>query len=161
MQKSTACLLALALACPLLGCTDCERDGCDALEERAEAAGPGVGGVVALQSDVVNDGCAECPLGAAHLDAWRVDAPVTTIDEAVAVVHGRDPDLTQDVSGRYHLALEPAAYLVCVRPDCVAVTITAETTTLNLERREGPTRFFIGQPNVEGLQEARLFTVRY
>lgn len=162
MPRPLSSLLALVLGGPLLACTDCEREGCDALNERAAAGqGAGLGGVIALESDFVQDGCAECPLGTATLSAWRLDGPVTNIDEAVAVVHARDPDLTQEVSGRYRLELDPAAYLICVRPECVAVDITAgATTTLNIKLREGPPSFFV-DPDRERLQEARRFTVRY
>jgi hypothetical protein len=154
MQRSFSGLLVAALTWSLLGCADCERQGCDALGERAAAAGAGLGGVIAQRSDVVQDGCQECPLGGAAIAVWRLDAPVTTEAEAMAVVGARAPDVEQEASGRYHVALDPAAYLVCVRPSCVVLDVGAnQTETVNIERLDGPTRFHVSRPNLDGLQE--------
>lgn len=162
MRLLTSHLLLAGLTASLLGCANCEREGCDALDERATGAGTGLGGVIAARSDVVADGCTECPLGEARLAIWRVDAPVTTEAEAIAVVGARDPDTTEDVSGRYQLELAPAAYLLCMRPSCVAVDVVADqTATVNIEQIEGPPRFFLSRPNLEGLQAESGFSVGY
>lgn len=162
MQTSASSLLAFALTWPLLACTDCEREGCDALDEQAAAAGAGLGGVVAQRSDVVADGCEECPLGEAAISVWRVDAPITSEAEAVALVGARAADVSENAAGRYHLALDPATYLVCVRPSCVAIDVaTDETVTVNIELIEGPTRFHVSRPNLERLQEESGLNVGY
>ena len=162
MQTSFACLLAAVMTLPLLACSDCDRDGCNTLGERARAAGAGVGGVIAQSSDVVRDGCQECPLGGAAIAVWRLEAPVTTEADAMAVVGARAPDIEENASGHYHVALDPAAYLVCVRPSCVALDVAAnQTETVNIERLDGPTRFHVSRPNVDGLQEESGLNIGY
>jgi len=65
-----------ALVGSMWSCAECDREGCDALRRPAarESAGlVGVAGVVASASDVVNDGCQECPLGEATLQIFQED----------------------------------------------------------------------------------------
>ena len=138
-------LVALvALAGPLLGCEDCAREGCDSLVQQAPQKGTGLGGVVAESSDVVVNGCSECGFGAATVQAWRVEAPMS--ESAMAsLVQQRTPDWEEQVSERYHHPLEPGSYVLCVRPSCIHLTIAeGQTLTANIKRRNGPTGFFVG-----------------
>jgi len=147
-------LLLAACTAPMLSCADCDRSGCERLGELATPGDTGVSGVVAAQSDVVADGCQECPMGEATLTLWRVDAAVTNAADAAATLAEREADVTENVSGQYSRALEPGAYLLCVRPRCIGLTITAgETLTVNVKRLDGPVSFFVGAPSVAGFQE--------
>ena len=154
--------LVLSAASALSACADCERGGCDALTGLAAQGDTGVSGVVAELSDVVKDGCAECPLGSARLEVWTLQAPFEQRSEVAALVAARPPDLTRDIAGRYSQALSPGWHLLCVRPNCVEInTHEEETLTVNVKRREGPTRFFVGRPSSPRLEEDFGFEVGY
>jgi hypothetical protein len=128
----------------------------------ATQGGTGLAGVVAQSSDLVTNGCEECPLGKATLQIWRVDAAIENKAAAVALLEEREPDVTQDVSGRYRIALEPGQHLLCVRPNCIGLTVAAaETVTVNIKRRDGPTGFFIGARNVTSFKEDFGFDVGF
>ncbi len=147
--------LALAsLIWSIQSCEPCDREGCDALAKAAPERGTGVAGIVAESSDVVTSGCQECSFGEATLQIWRVDAPVAVESEAVALLDMRQPDLESHVSGRYSHALEAGSYLLCVRPNCVDLTVFAgETVTINIKRRDGPTGFFVVDADVASVNE--------
>jgi hypothetical protein len=118
----------------------------------------GVAGVVASSSDLVVDGCQECSFGQANLELWRTDTPITTETAAITLLEERASDVTENVSAHYRLPLEPGPYLLCVRPNCVALTVVVdETLTVNIKRRNGATGFFVGNP----LEETFGFDVGY
>jgi hypothetical protein len=87
--------LAFPLVSLLASCVPCDRDGCDALEHPAEdvSISAGIAGVATSESDVVANGCQECPLSEGTMQVWAVAAAVTTADEAQAVVDGGEPTL--------------------------------------------------------------------
>ena len=144
-----------------LSCADCPREGCDALGRAAPQVGAGIAGVVAASSDVVADGCQECPLGGAALELWRSDALITTEAAASALLAQRQADVTANVSGRYSQVLAPGTYLLCAGPNCIGVAISAnETLTVNIESRDGVTGFFVARSGAETLEEDFGFTVR-
>jgi hypothetical protein len=154
-------VLAAFTGC-LSSCAECDRAGCDALSQPAIQGETGIAGVVAALDDVVADGCQECPLAAANLQLWRTDSAITTEPAAAALVAARAPDVTEAVSERYSQALAPGSYLLCVRPNCVGLEITAgETVTVNIQRRNGPTGFFVGQINAQRLEQDFGFDVGY
>lgn len=152
----------LATAHWLSACADCNREGCDALTSLAPSGQTGIAGVVAEASDVVNDGCGECPLGNATIEVWALEAPLAQRSDAAALVAARAPDLTRDAAGSYSQVLEPGWYLLCVRPSCVELdTHEAETLTVNVKRRDGPTSFFVGRPSSSEMAEDYGFEVGY
>jgi len=154
--------LVLLSACVLSACAECEREGCDALTRLAPERGAGVAGVVAQQSDVVSDGCAECPLASATLEVWTLEAPFERRSEVPALVAARPPDLTRDISGSYDQALSTGWYLLCVRPNCIEINVHEdETLTVNVKRRDGPTGFFVGRHSSPSLEEDLGFEVGY
>jgi len=160
--RAASAALLLATAHYLSACADCNREGCEALTTLAPSAEAGIAGVVAEASDVVKDGCGECPLGNATLEVWALEAPFEQRSDAAALVAARAPDLTRDVAGSYSQALEPGWYLLCVRPNCVELnTHEAETLTVNVKRRNGPTSFFVGRPSSSQLAEDYGFEVAY
>jgi len=143
-----------ALVGTLLGCEDCAREGCDSLAQRAAQNGTSLAGVVAESSDVVGNGCQECPFGTAELQAWQVEAPVTSESAVAELMAQRSPDWEKAVSERYSIALAPGFYLLCARPSCVNLTIAdGQTSTANVKRRNGPTSFFVGGEDAERLAE--------
>jgi hypothetical protein len=151
--------LVAAFGCLGLSCAECDREGCDALGRAAPQVGTGIAGVVAASSDVVADGCQECPLGDAALQIWRADAAVTTEAAAATLLAERQPDVTANVSGRYSQALAPGTYLLCAGANCIGLALAAdETLTVNIERRDGPTGFFVGRSDAETPEEDFGFT---
>jgi hypothetical protein len=153
---------AAALTAGLIGCLDCDRDGCEALTDRAPPLGTGIAGVVAHLSDVVIDNCQACPLGQATLELWAVDARVGTEAAARSLIAARGPDVTASVSGHYVHPLEAGRYLLCVRPSCVDLTLPdGQTLTVNLQRRDGPTGFLLPQSNGAPVGEDLGFDVGY
>lgn len=133
-------LLFVGSACAS-GSDHCNREGCDALGNRAVDTGKsGIAGVVAEESDAVTNSCQECPFGSAQVDFWATDG---TSD---ATSNGQ-PTASVDASGQYSIALEPGSYSACVQSDCVTVTVHAnQVTTLNIRRMFGPTQFVIHEP---------------
>jgi hypothetical protein len=150
------------VASVLSACSDCDREGCDALTRLAPPRDTGVSGVVAGLSDVVSDGCAECPLTSATLEVWTLEAPFEQRSEVPVLVAARPADLTRDIAGSYDQALEPGWHLLCVRPNCIEInTHEGETLTVNVKRRDGPTGFFVGRPSSSRLEEDFGFDVGY
>lgn len=136
---STVCLL---LSC----CSDCARDGCDALSRLATMNGDGIAGAVAVESDAVVDGCAECSLSSADIEVWPLASPVSSSSEALAITDSGPPQFSLTASENYVLELAAGTYLFCVRPNCAVVRVTAGVTTVNVKRREGPPSFFVAEP---------------
>jgi hypothetical protein len=137
-------LLGLVVVAVILACSSCPREGCDALTRRASGSTSGIGGVVASQSDVVENGCAECPFGDAPLDIYALSAPVTSDAEASAVVRDSSPLSTIQASHRYTAPLDPGDYLACVHDRCVSVSVVdGAVTTVNIKLVYGPTTFFV------------------
>ncbi len=133
----------LLLAVALAGCADCAREGCDELRSAAADEGPGIAGVIVQQSDVSVDGCMECPFADADVGIWWTDSEVSTVSAASDIMRTADPAFVQVASKRFHAALDPGHYLLCVRPNCVNIHVEATTVTANVKRRKGPTSFFV------------------
>jgi hypothetical protein len=155
-------LRVLPWACALPSCVDCDRVGCDSLTQRATPEGTGLAGVVAELSDVEVNGCAECPLGQATLQLWQLEAPVESAAAAAALASERAPDQTEIASGHFRLALQPGAVLLCVRPNCINLTVSAgETSTVNIKLRDGSTGFFVERAAGARLEEDFGFSVGF
>lgn len=138
----------------LPACNDCDRTGCDAVTRKATEAGSSIAGVVAQRSDVVTDGCQECPLGAATLLLWTLQEPFESRAEAQALAAGRPADESIEVDGSYRHSLQPGWYLLGVRPNAVELSVHEdETLTVNVLRRDGSTGFFVGRPSSPALSE--------
>lgn len=148
-------VVSFAMAASLLGCSDCDRQGCEALRKRAPERGTGIGGVVAAASDLVEDGCRECGFQSGGAVAiWQVEGRVSTPAAANDVVAAADPVLASVRAGRFHALLQPGQYLVCSAPNCINVSVAADaTTTVNVKRRDGPTSFFVVDPQSRALEE--------
>jgi hypothetical protein len=136
-------VLALAII-ELVGCAECVTEGCDALRDRAPGHHSGIGGVVASQSDVVANGCQECGFAHASIEVFQLQGTLASADVASAAMNATSPLATIAADERYHLNLDPGAYLVCVTLRCIGVTVVADTvTTINIKLRYGPTSFFV------------------
>jgi len=139
----------------LLGCSDCDRQGCEALRQRAPGRATGIGGVVAASSDVVGDGCQECGFeSGGAVPIWKAEGVVSTPAAANDVLATADPVHASVRAGRFFAPLEPGSYLVCSVPNCINVTVAADTTTtVNVKLRNGPTSFFVVDPESRALVE--------
>jgi hypothetical protein len=147
-----ACLL-VALSFALAACNPCNRDGCDAVDKPAADSGKSaIAGVVVSESDVVSNGCQDCPFASAPLAVWAAPAPVTDVESARAIVHAGPAAATLDAEGRYQQALDPGSYLLCAFPStynaaCVSVSVIAgHVTPVNLKLLDGPFRFVVFDP---------------
>ncbi len=133
-------MVVLSLAA--LGCGGCPTEGCDALRKSARGEGTGIAGIVAAKSDVVSNGCQQCPFDNAELAVWAVDAPVLP-DEVDSVI-ARPPDESVLASKRFRIELPAGDYLLCHRDQCVNLVVTdGALTTANVKLRKGPTSFFV------------------
>lgn len=143
-----------------LGCSDCDREGCTLLDNRATQRGTGMAGVIAQKSDVVMNGCQECPLADTSLELWVLDAPVSDAD-AEEVVRQRPADVSSAASGKYIQALQPGPHILCVQRQCVVITLVADQTlTVNIKlRAEGSPGFFVGRKASGALEEEFGFSV--
>lgn len=154
--------MLVLLAASMPACADCDRQGCEALTRRAPEGDTGVAGVVAQVSDVVSDGCAECPLGRAAVELWTLEEPFYRRSEVPELVAARPPDLTLLAEGSYRQELSTGWYLLCVRPNCIELNPHEdEMLTVNIKRRDGPTSFFVGRPSSSSLEEDFGFEVGY
>jgi len=146
MTGSTSLTVALCLGLTAVSaCTPRNRAGCDAtggpVADTGQAA---IAGVVASESDVIGNGCQECPLGTATLTFWTTSGPVPDDASAKAIVDGGPPTITLQANQRYLQALDPGSYLVCARPFCVNVAVAADhVTTVHLKQIFGPTQFIV------------------
>lgn len=147
-----------------LACTPCERTACEALSQRATEHGTEsrVAGLLASESDAVNDDCQECSFAATQqVFAWRLDAPATTNVDVRAATTTSPPmaKTTSGADGKYALPLDSGTYLVCANISCFnAAVIAGGTTTLNIRLIFGSSSGFLGLPGgtnltrIEGLQ---------
>lgn len=161
MIRMVVCLVlsgAMSLLQP--GCTPCNRSGCDAVGTPATNDGrSGIAGVVAYESDVVANGCQECPLSSAALSLWLVSAPPTDSASADSIVKGQSPAVTIQADGFYRQALDAGGYLLCVRGYCVYVEVLPDhTTPVNVLQVFGPVQFKVFDPLTRAAEAAPTFT---
>jgi hypothetical protein len=153
MRNSAVVLFAVVASS--FGCGDCDREGCESVQQRTPERGTGIGGVVATSSDVVADGCQECGFQSGGAVAiWEVERVVSTPAAANQVLAAADPVRASVREGRFYAPLAPGRYLVCSAPNCINVTVAADTTTtVNVKLRNGPTSFFVVDPASRALVE--------
>jgi len=116
----------------------------DRAGETGESA---IAGAIASRSDVVENGCQECPLSSARLKVWQTTALAS--DQAAAEAAALDPPaLVIEAQGHYRKVTGAGFYLMCAPTrDCVPIEVTdGKTTTVNVELPYGPARFFLGSP---------------
>jgi hypothetical protein len=131
------------------GCGPCDRSGCTWLERHASASGTGAAGIVASESDVVANGCQECPFSETDLSAWKVDQPVQDAATAQAIIAAGPPYVSGHVVENYIMTLDPGHHLFCSgTTNCIGIEITeGEMLTVNVAQVYGPTSFRVGRPN--------------
>jgi hypothetical protein len=142
MSMGSRWLWIVLLSLELLGCSDCATQGCDALTKSTRGEGTGIGGVLAEKSDVVGNGCQECPFGEAQLAVWAVEGPVTP--EEVSSVLATPSERRIDASKRFQILLPAGDYLFCVSERCVNLTVTdGALTTANVKMGKGSIKFLV------------------
>jgi len=152
-----ACLFVV-LSFVLAACKPCNRSGCDVLDLPAADNGTSaIAGVVASESDVIANGCQECPFASATLAVWAASAPVTDAASAKAIVQAGPAAFTLQADGRFQQALDPGSYLLCADPSshnfaCVSLAVVAgHVTPVNLKLVYGPFRFIVFDPQTRAL----------
>lgn len=144
----TAVSTLLLLGIVAMACEPCNRDGCDALQWRAGDTGEGrIAGVVASESDVVDNGCQECAFAAGlEVRAWAVEQAATSDSELTSATSGTPTaSALCSKAGQYALPLEAGAYVVCFQNSCFNANVTGRTTTLNVRLINGVSRGFLAE----------------
>lgn len=147
------------LACiPILGgaCQDCDRDGCDAMNDKAHRQlKQGIGGAVGSQSDtnstVMGQSCTECPLSESTVGIWRTNAPIDDDVTAQSTCDEEAPYASIPADPHYGAELDTGSYLVCVGQfggACVSVSVeSAKVTTVNVLLPFGEPKFYVSPPD--------------
>lgn len=136
---SSYLLVAIQFA---MGCSSfCNRDGCNALKNKAEQSGAGVAGIIAGESDAVTNGCSDCDFSSALIEIWATESAPTD-DQARDITQAETPSVVLSSDRAFTQQLDPGHYLFCVRPSCVPIQVVDRTVTVNVKRREGPPSFF-------------------
>jgi hypothetical protein len=137
----------------LPACTPCNRSGCDALgAPAADDHTSSIAGVVASESDVVSNGCQECPFAAMALSVWNASGSVADASSAKAIIQAGPAAAQIHADGRYRQALDPGDYLLCAsvgsyESACVSVEVVAgHVTPVNLRLLFGPFQFTVFDP---------------
>jgi hypothetical protein len=145
--------LGLVSSFALAACTPCNRSGCDAIRNPAADNGESaIAGSVASESDVVANGCQECPYAGATFSIWAVTAPVTDAASAKAIIKASPALITFQADGRYRQSMEPGSYLLCAsptgyQPACVGIDVVAgHVTPVNLKLLFGPSQLIVFDP---------------
>jgi hypothetical protein len=140
----------VALSFMLAACNPCNRIGCDAIGTPAADNGKSeMAGFISSESDVVANGCQECPFASATLAIWAAPGPVTDVLAARAIVQAAPATVTLQADGHYRQALDPGSYLLCTYPSsldtaCVGVAVIAgHVAPVNLK---GPFQFIVFDP---------------
>jgi hypothetical protein len=135
---------AIGVAIFTYGCSSesCDRAGCDAVSSPASGISVGIAGVVAAASDLVSNGCQECPFAQARVEIWKVDSP-TTPEADVASTVGRAPLATISAAPYFRKTLDQGTYVVCADGGCTEASVqTGQLTTVNVMKKFGPTSFW-------------------
>jgi hypothetical protein len=131
------------------GCSsnsDCDRSGCDAMTSPASGISVGIAGVVASESDLVENGCHECPFGQAQVEIWKVDTPITPEADVRSVVLGKPRIVTIVAAPFFRKTLDPGTYVVCMESACVEVSVEPGlVTTVNIMKGFGTQNFWIAE----------------
>jgi hypothetical protein len=154
MARILACVLFGLVSCfALPACTPCNRSGCDAIRSPAADNGESaIAGAIASESDVIGNGCQECPYASATFSIWAVAAPVTDAASAKAVIQAAPALATFQADGHYRHTVDPGSYLLCDSPSsyeaaCVSVHVVAgHVTPVNLKLLFGPFQFIVFDP---------------
>lgn len=144
-MKSAGLAFAGVLGWLLSGCGSCPRDGCDALEQPSSAyVDTGIKGSVASSSDVVVNGCQECPFSDTELRVWVSATSVSGTIQRDTLLQ-RAPDLMVFAEGRYTQALATGHYMVCESSaPCLGFDLASgDDITINVKQRYGPTSFVV------------------
>jgi hypothetical protein len=137
-------LSASSAVCLLASCIPCDRDGCKAVDHRVRdrdvSIEVGIAGAASYATDVVENGCAECPLGEATLWVWATADAVTTLEQATEVFTAGPPMLEIEIDERYEQALDAGEYLVCTDHDyvCAGITVGSAVVTVHTHSVFGP-----------------------
>src|SRR5664279_3785630 len=112
-----ASLLCIVSLFALPACNTCNRSGCDALgTPAADDHTSSVAGVVAAESDVIGNGCQECPFSSMALSIWTASGSVVDASGAKAITQAGPAAAKIQADGRYRQVLDPGSYLLCASP---------------------------------------------
>jgi len=137
------------------GCSQCNTEGCDALNDLARAEDvSAIAGIVASKSDVTSDDCTECPFAATELRVWQT--PTLVVDSMQAGTMAVGPPTVIAADGRYRQAVSAGTYLLCdYGNDCVAISVAeGAVTTVNVRTTEGPARFYVSNESRTAVEQA-------
>jgi hypothetical protein len=72
-----------------------------------------IAGVVAAESDVIGNGCQECPFSSMAPSIWTAPGVVTDAAGAKAIMQASPASFQFQADGHYRQALDPCSYLLC------------------------------------------------
>ncbi len=149
-MKWTGPVILCTILAFVAGCyPPCERNGCEAIARPITRAAiqRGIAGVIASESDLVVNDCADCPFARAELKIWTTLLPVADLPQAQSIVKTM-PSFTIDANHRYEQVLDPGDYLVCQLPsECAAIAVRqTDVVTVNVKGRYGPSSLLIFTP---------------
>ena len=155
--------LASASSCNL---DDCDRSGCEYTDGPVSHPGisAGIAGGASSASDVVENGCAECPFASGEIRVWSAPNPVETAAAAKAVYEaGAEPLEDIQFDGPYERALTPGEYLACLPEDedvtCAGMTVPNDgVVTFHILYLYGPTSIAVYPAGQDTPSDERLFT---
>lgn len=154
MTHVLACaFLSAALCFALPTCNTCNRSGCDSLGTPApDDHQSAIAGVIASESDTVENDCHACPFSSSALSIWTAPGPVTDVASAKAIIQAAPATVTFQANGRYRQALDPGSYLLCAPRSsnlwaCVSVdVVVGHVTPVNLELLPASFQFIVFDP---------------
>jgi hypothetical protein len=156
-------LLASSTVFLLASCVACDQDGCDAVEHPVGDVSitAGIAGVAASESDLVANGCQECPLSEGTMQVWAVATAVTTAEQAQAVVDGGEPTLEININERYEQMLDAGEYLVCISggETCAGITVGSAVVTVHARYVFGPASLIVFEPGSNEPRSDRIFAL--
>jgi hypothetical protein len=145
----------------LASCVPCEQSGCETIDHPVDdvSIAAGIAGAASSESDVVANGCQECPLSEGTMQVWAVATAVNTMDEAQAVVDGGEPTLEIDIDERYEQMLDAGEYLVCISggETCAGITVANAVVTVHARYVYGPASLIVFEPGSNEPRTDRIF----
>lgn len=169
IRFSLSVMLLLGSCATIPSCdlpSDCDRAGCDAIDEPAGFATieSGLAGAAASQSDVVENGCGECGLADGALYVWGSPTPIETQEDAQALVDAAGLYQYIEFHETYEREETPGDYLVCPELEeettCAAVTVgDSEVVTVHVRYLNAPSEIIVFYPGQSEPATDRIFDV--
>jgi hypothetical protein len=166
ITRTLCALMPLGLVTLSCSSTDCDRVGCNAIGRPASYATieTGLAGAAASQSDLVENGCADCRLTDGTLRVWESSTPIQTAEAAQALVDANGAHEDIEIHGTYEREKPLGEYLACVgsgfQTACAGITIGAsQVVSVHVRYLNGPPEIIVFPPGESQPDTSRTFEV--